>query len=204
MSDESSSTSSSQLVEDHEGELDEEVDSEEGKNQTGRGSPTPSTSSFASLRAVIRIKQKYQAIKKRRQEMALGLGATGGLTGAPGRTSPKIFTFDGLTPTTFPGLPCFPQKKKRRRKRRVLFPNDGPRKTVPKQERSRATYCLYLLFAIVFVQVNHYYPFPPGGGLLYTFSLCIVFREFLNLVIVQKQSKELYLYIKEPESRIYV
>lgn len=153
MSDESSSTSSSQLVEDFEGELDEEVDSEEGKNQTGRGSPTPSMSSFASLRAVIRIKQKYQAIKKRRQEMALGLGAPGGLTGAPGRTSPKIFTFDGLTPTTFPGLPCFPQKKKRKRKRRVLFPNDGPRKTVPKQERSRATYCLYLLFAIVFVQV---------------------------------------------------
>ncbi|XP_012707621.1 torsin-4A [Fundulus heteroclitus] len=153
MSDGSSSTSSSQLVEDFEGELDEEVDSEEEKNQEGRESPIPSLSSFASLRAVVRIKQKYHAMKKRRQEMALRLGAQGGLTGAPGRTSPKIFTFDGLTPTSFSSFPSVPQKKKRRRKRRVMFPNDGPRKTVPKQERSRATYCLYLLFAIVFVQV---------------------------------------------------
>ncbi|XP_014887950.1 torsin-4A isoform X1 [Poecilia latipinna] len=151
MSDESSSTSSSQVVEDFEGELDEEVDSDGGKDQTGRSSPTP-LSSFASLRAVLRIKQKYQAMKLRRQEIAHSLAASG-LAGAPGRTSPKIFTFDGLTPATFPAFPSVPQKKKRRRKRRVLFPNDGPRKTVPKQERSRAMYCLYLLFAIVFVQV---------------------------------------------------
>ncbi|XP_054916582.1 torsin-4A [Poeciliopsis prolifica] len=156
MSDESSSTSSSQLVEDFEGELDEEVDSDGGKNQTGRSGPTQ-PSSFASLRAVIRIKQKYQAMKLRRQEMAHSLvaaAAAGGLAGAPGRTSPKIFTFDGLNPATFPAFPSVPQRKKRRRKRRVLFPNDGPCKTVPKQqERSRATYCLYLLIAIVFVQV---------------------------------------------------
>ncbi|MEQ2200626.1 hypothetical protein XENOCAPTIV_000884, partial [Xenoophorus captivus] len=84
--------------------LDEEVDSEEGKNQKDRGSPTPSLSSFASLRAVIRIKQKYQAIKRRRQEMALGLGTQGGLTGAPRCTSPKIFTFSGLTPPPIPSV----------------------------------------------------------------------------------------------------
>ncbi|MEQ2283057.1 hypothetical protein AMECASPLE_007191 [Ameca splendens] len=153
MSDESSSTSSSQLVEDFEGELDEEVDSEEGKNQKDRGSPTPSLSSFASLRAVIRIKQKYQAIKRRRQEMALGLGTQGGLTGAPRCTSPKIFTFSGLTPPPFPAIPSVPQKKKKRgRKRDVLYPPERRRK-MPKQERSRATSCLYLLFVIVFIQV---------------------------------------------------
>ncbi|XP_043952570.1 torsin-4A isoform X1 [Gambusia affinis] len=146
MSDESSSTSSSQLVEDFEGEPDEEVDSDGGKNQTGQSGPT-ALSGFASLRAVIRIKQKYQAMKLRRQEMAHSLVAAGALAGAPGRTSPKIFTFE------VPAFPSVPQKKKKRRRRRVMFPNGGPRKTAPKQERSRAMYCLYLLFAIVFVQV---------------------------------------------------
>ncbi|XP_041825271.1 torsin-4A [Melanotaenia boesemani] len=151
MSDRGSSTSTSPT----EGELDEEMESEEGRTETERrGSPAPSLSSFsASLRAVIRIKQKYQAMKKRRQEMALGLTGAGALPGAPGRTSPKIFTFDGLTPGSFPTLSPIPQKTKRRRKKRVLFPNGGAHRAVPKQDRSRATYCLYLLLAIVFVQV---------------------------------------------------
>lgn len=151
MSDPDSSSSSSQAAADL---MDEELESEEGKSRKENGSPTPSLSGFASLRAVMRIKHKYQAMKKRRQEMALGPGAPGDITGAPGRTSPKIFTFDGATPNTFPAFPFVPQKKKRKRKKRVLFPNDVGRKTAPKPERSRATYCLYLLFVIVFVQVN--------------------------------------------------
>ncbi|XP_061589972.1 torsin-4A [Cololabis saira] len=153
MSDQGSSTSTSQTDGDFEGELDEEVESEEGVKEKGRDSPTPSLSNFsASLRAVIRIKQKYQAMKKRRQEMVLGLGA-GALVGAPGRTSPKIFTFDGLTPSAFPTLSSIQQKKKKRRRKRVLFPTGGGRKAMPRQERSRATYCLYLLLAILFLQV---------------------------------------------------
>ncbi|XP_022060880.1 torsin-4A [Acanthochromis polyacanthus] len=152
MSDQDSSSSASQT----EGEVDEGLDGEmESKEEKLRSSPVPSLSSFSSsLRAVIRIKQKYQAMKKRRQEMALALGGAGALTGAPSRTSPKIFTFDGLTPNSLPSLSSsVPQKKKRRRRKRVLFPNRGGRRAPPRQEHSRAQYCLYLLFGIVFVQV---------------------------------------------------
>lgn len=152
MSDQDSSTSASQT----EGEVDEGLDGEmEGKEEKLRSSPVPSLSTFSSsLRAVIRIKQKYQAMKKRRQEMALALGGAGALTGAPSRTSPKIFTFDGLTPNSLPSLSSsVPQKKKRRRRKRVLFPNRRSRRAPPRQEHSRAQYCLYLLFGIVFVQV---------------------------------------------------
>ena len=151
MSDQESSTSTSQTEGEVEGELDEEVDTEmegEGENDSKhRDSPPLQMSSFSStLRAVIRIKQKYQVLKKRRQE-AEGNGA---LTGATGRTSPKIFTFDGTTPTAL----SVPQKKKRKRRRRVMYPNRGRRRAPPKPARSRAKYCLYLLFAIVFVQVK--------------------------------------------------
>lgn len=107
----------------------------------------------STLRAVMRIKQKYQAMKKRRQE--LGLGGDGTLKGAPLRTSPKIFTFDGVTPSAFSNLLSpVPQRKKRRRRKRVLFPNRGGCRAPPKQEPSRAKYCLYLLCAIVFIQVK--------------------------------------------------
>ncbi|XP_047425649.1 torsin-4A [Mugil cephalus] len=158
MSDQESSTSSSQTEGEFEGEMDEEQDrgmEEEDRNEKGRGSPVPSLSNFSSsLRAVLRIKHKYQAIKKRRQEMALTVGGSGVLMGAPVRTSPKIFTFDGLTPSPFSALSApVPQKKKRRRRKRVLFPNGGGCRAPPKQEHSRAKYCLYLLFAIVFIQV---------------------------------------------------
>lgn len=172
MSDQDSSASASQTEGEFEGEMDEEMDEEmdgemdeemdeeveeEGeRDENHRSSPAPSLSSFSSsLRAVIRIKQKYQALKKRRQEMALGLGGAGTLMGAPARTSPKIFTFDGLTPSAFSNLSSsVPQKKKRRKRKRVLFPNSGGRRAPPKQEQSRAKYCLYLLFAIVFIQVK--------------------------------------------------
>ncbi|XP_070780210.1 torsin-4A [Enoplosus armatus] len=159
MSDQDSSASASQT----EGEMEEEMNGEvEGggeRDEKHRDSPAPSLSSFSSsLHAVIRIKQKYQAMKKRRQEMALGLGAAGAIAGAiagaPTRTSPRIFTFDGLTPSSFPAQSSsVPQKKKRRRRKRVLFPNRGGCRPPPKQEQSRAKYCLYLLFAIVFIQV---------------------------------------------------
>ncbi|KAK2818577.1 hypothetical protein Q5P01_024138 [Channa striata] len=159
MSDQDSSASASQTEGELEGmeeEVDGEVEEEDrDEKQRDRDSPTPSLCSLSSsLRAVVRIKQKYQAMKKRRQEMGLGLSGAGPLTGAPTRTSPKIFTFDGLTPSAFPALSgTAPQKKKKRRKKRVLFPNGVGRRAVPKQEQSRAKYCLYLLFAIVFLQV---------------------------------------------------
>nr|XP_046230465.1 torsin-4A [Scatophagus argus] len=159
MSDQDSSTSASQT----EGEMDEgldegleaEVDDEGEGDKMDKRDPAPSLSSFSSsLHAVIRIKQKYQAIKKRRQELALALGGAGTLTGAPARTSPKIFTFDRLTPTSFPALSSpAPQRKKRKKRKRVLFPSRVGRRAPPKQDHSRAKYCLYLLLAIVFVQV---------------------------------------------------
>lgn len=154
MSDQDSTTSASQT----DGELDEmdeetQHDGETDKKQADGSNPARSFSS--SFLAVIRIKQKYLALKKRRQELAMALGGAGTLTGAPVRSSPKIFTFDGLTPTTCPTLSSsVPQKKKRRRKRRVLFPNSGRRRAPPRQEFNRAKNCLYLLFVIVFVQVK--------------------------------------------------
>uniref|UniRef100_UPI003AAF7A88 torsin-4A n=1 Tax=Centroberyx gerrardi TaxID=166262 RepID=UPI003AAF7A88 len=134
---------------------DGEMEGEGERDEKGGEGAAPSFSSFSSsLRAVIRIKQKYQAMKKRRLELSVGLGGAGGPMGAPVRTSPKIFTFDGLTPSTFPSSSCsFPQRKKKRKKRRVMFPTGGGRRAPPKQEHSRAKYCLYLLCAIVFLQV---------------------------------------------------
>lgn len=146
MSDQDSSASASDTNGDTNSELD--VDREDRQ----KDGPVPSLSSFSSsLRAVIRIKQKYQAIKKRRQELAVLHIASETQTGAPVRTSPKIFTFDPQTPSLTDHT--VHQKKKRRRKKRVLFPNRGGRRLPPKQEHSRAKYCLYLLLGIVFLQV---------------------------------------------------
>lgn len=136
-------------------ETNGEVEKEEGRDENHRDSPVHSLSTFSSsLRAVIRIKQKYQAMKKRRQEMALALSGAGTFPGAPARTSPKIFTFDGVPPSTFSSLSSHhTQKKKRKRRKRVLFPNRGTCRSPPRQDQSRAKNCLYLLCAIVFVQV---------------------------------------------------
>uniref|UniRef100_A0A3Q3LPT8 Torsin family 4, member Aa n=1 Tax=Mastacembelus armatus TaxID=205130 RepID=A0A3Q3LPT8_9TELE len=140
---------------DLEGQVNGDLDGEVERDEKRRGSPTLSLSNFSSsLRAVIRIKQKYQIMKKRRQELGLTLATAGALTGAPPRSSPKIFTFDALTPSAFPTLsPSIHQRKKRQKKKRVLFPNGGGRRVPPKQDHSRAKYCLYLLCAIVFLQV---------------------------------------------------
>ncbi|KAK7895479.1 hypothetical protein WMY93_020804 [Mugilogobius chulae] len=155
MSDYDSSASTSQI-----GDFDEDTNGNTNSEQEvdkddnpGSNHDVPSLSSFSSsLRAVIRIKQKYQAMKKRRQDLALNFTAAGTQTGAPVRTSPKIFTFDSLNAAAY-SLDSFHQKKKKRRKKKVLFPNSGRRRLPPKQEQSRAKYCLYLLFAIVFLQV---------------------------------------------------
>ncbi|XP_028457807.1 torsin-4A [Perca flavescens] len=162
MSDQDSSTSASQtegeVEEEVEGEVEGEMDGEmkgggeEEEGEKHRDSPAPGLSSFStSLSAVMRIKQKYRAMKKRRQDLALGLAADGPLTGAPPRSSPKIFTFDGLTPSSLSS--SVPQWNKRRKRKRVLYPNRGGCRAPPKQERSRAKYCLVLLCAIVFIQV---------------------------------------------------
>lgn len=158
MSDQDSSASASQTGE-FEGDLDEDTNgdtnSEVEVDRSYKHSKThaSSLSSFSSLRAVLRIKQKYHAMKKRRQDLAMGHIETGTQIGAPVRTSPKIFTFDRLTPSAFPALETSAQKKKKRRKKRVLYPNSGGRRVTPKKEHSRAKHCLYLLFAIVFIQV---------------------------------------------------
>lgn len=142
MSDSSCSTSP---VPDDDTNADSELEAERARDKAAAA-----VSSFsASLKAVIRIKQKYQAMKKRRQDLSLSLNQTGAQTGLPTRTSPKIFTFE--SPNLSSHAP--PQKKKRRRKRRVLFPQSGGRRVTPQQERSRAKNCLYLLCAIVFLQV---------------------------------------------------
>lgn len=123
------------------------------KEQTDSQTLIPSFSS--TLYTVIRIKQKYQALKKRRQGLGLVLGGTGTLVGAPVQSSPKIFTFDGLSPSP-PAVstPALHLKRKRSRKRRVLYPNRRGRRAPPRQEYSLAKYSLYLLFAIVFMQVQ--------------------------------------------------
>ena len=139
MSEQDSSTSASQTEGEVEEEMDGEMEGEGEQDKKDRDSPTPSLSSFSStLYAVIRIKQKYQAMKKRRQE--LGLGGDGPLTGAGSQCSP----WEGPVP----------QRKKRRRRNRVLYPNRGSRRAPPKQAPSKAKYCLYLLCAIVFIQVK--------------------------------------------------
>lgn len=175
MSEQDSSTSASQTdgeldeVDDEtqpDGETEEETEKKQGNGRSPSLSSSPSAFS-SSLLAVIRIKQKYQALKRRRQELALSsLGGLGSLSGAPVKTSPKIFTFEGLNPSSFttntPAATAAaaatsssaPQKKKRRKKRRVLFPSTRRRRAPPRQDYNRAKYFLYLLLAIVFVQVT--------------------------------------------------
>lgn len=129
-------------------------DSSSSASQTEGEVEAGGLSSFSSsLRAVVRIKQKYQAMKKRRLEAALpALGGDASFTGAPTKTSPKIFTFDELAP--YSSSCSVPQKKKRRRRKGVQYPTRGRRRAPPKPAPSRAKYCLYLLCVIVFVQVR--------------------------------------------------
>lgn len=150
--DQDSSTSASQT----EGDMDGEIQSEEELELEQPDQRTPSPSSSSTLFAVIRIKQKYQALKKRRQELSLVLGGPGPLVGAPVQSSPKIFTFEGNSPG--PGPHALHGKRRKSRKRRVLYPNRQGRRPPPRQEYSLAKYSLYLLFAIVFMQVRNTCP----------------------------------------------
>lgn len=157
MSDQDSSASNSQagdFDDDTNGDTNSECEAERGDRRDHGDRPSLASLS-SSLRAVVRIKQKYQAMKRRRQDLALAHGPQGAQPGAPVKTSPKIFTFDGLSVSAHSSLQnTVPQKKKRRRKRRVLFPQSGGRRVPLRQERSsRAKNCLYLLCGIVFLQV---------------------------------------------------
>lgn len=149
MKDQDSSTSASQT----EGEMDGAVQSEGEFDTEQAHSQTPNPSFSSTLYTVIRIKQKYQALKKKRQELGMMMGGSGALVGAPAQSSPKIFTFDGLSPCLHPS-PNLHLKKKRSKKRRVLYPNRRGRRAPPRQEYSLAKYSLYLLLAIVFMQVQ--------------------------------------------------
>lgn len=106
----------------------------------------------ATVRAVVRIRQKYQAMKRRRMERAASVSQhSAHLTSQCSdqrSTSPKIFTFDVVDGNS----PVNVGKKKRKRKGRVLFPNSS-RRVLPTKEQSRAKSCLVLLCVVVFMQV---------------------------------------------------
>lgn len=140
--------------------MDGEIQSEEELEQRDNQTPSPSFSS--TLYTVIRIKQKYQALKRRRQELSLVLGAPGTLVGAPVQSSPKIFTFEGNSPGPGPSSHAGHGKRRKSRKRRVLYPSRQGRRAPPRQEYSLAKYSLYLLFAIVFMQVRYTCPEFPN------------------------------------------
>ncbi|KAK3521288.1 hypothetical protein QTP70_003140 [Hemibagrus guttatus] len=114
---------------------------------------TVTFSQFSStLRAVVRIRQKYQAMKRRRMERA---GSTSQHSAHlmpqyndQRSNSPKIFTFD----ITDGNSPVHVSKKRRKKKGRVLFPNSS-RRVLPTKEQSRAKSCLVLLCVVVFLQV---------------------------------------------------
>lgn len=96
----------------------------------------------SSVRAMVRIRQKYQAMKKRRLEMPQVIIS-------PRSTSPKYFTFENVD-ETLNRKPTSPRKRKKKRK--VMYPNSNLR-AVPTKKSSRAKNCLYLLCIIVFLQV---------------------------------------------------
>ncbi|KAJ8285966.1 hypothetical protein GJAV_G00032990 [Gymnothorax javanicus] len=107
----------------------------------GRGDPSIRAPPFSKLGAVMRIRNKYQALKRRRMEQA-GTQSAG-----------EIFTFDAaVQPGGKAEAYLAQQKKKKRKSSRVLFPSDG-RKFLPAAERSRAKPFLFLLSSVLFLQV---------------------------------------------------
>ncbi len=72
---------------------------------------TGSFSQFsASVRTMVRIRQKYQALKKRRLEIA---ATSSHSFMSPRSTSPKIFTFENLQ-ETINSNPSSPRKRKKK------------------------------------------------------------------------------------------
>lgn len=126
--------------------------SEDDSEETGENKK-PTLYQFSStVRAVVRIRQKYQAMKKRRMERAVSASQHSAPSLSPcseqRSTSPKIFTFDVVDGHS----PVNVVKKRKRKKGRVLFPNSS-RRVVPTKEQSRAKSCLVLLCVVVFLQV---------------------------------------------------
>ncbi|XP_049324434.1 torsin-4A isoform X2 [Astyanax mexicanus] len=121
----------------------------EGEMEKRNENGTLTLSQFSStVRAVVRIRQKYQAMKKRRMEMA---AAGTPFFSSSRSTSPKIFTFDGIVADNI-REERNRTKPKKKKKGRILFPNNS-RRVPPTVERSRAKNCLVLLCVIVFLQV---------------------------------------------------
>ncbi|XP_076842727.1 torsin-4A-like [Brachyhypopomus gauderio] len=119
----------------------------ESEIETQNENGTLSFSEFSSsVRAVVRIRQKYLAMKKRRLEL---LSTAVPFCTSARSTSPKIFTFDGVAEGSTV-TSC--RKKKKKKKGRILFPS-GNRRVMPTKERNRAKNCLVLLCIIVFLQV---------------------------------------------------
>ncbi|XP_048099629.1 torsin family 4, member Ab isoform X1 [Alosa alosa] len=119
-----------------ESQVDEEGRGEEEEKKTTPLNPSSQSLFSPQLKAMMRIRNKYQALKKRRISSNSAAAAT------PRANMPEVFTFEQLT-----------EQKKRRRKSRVLFPSDS-RKFLPKEkERSRAKPFLILFSIIVFLQV---------------------------------------------------
>ncbi|KPP75770.1 torsin-4A-like [Scleropages formosus] len=115
---------------------------EEGTSEPRASSISPFSS---QLRAMMRIRHKYQAMKKRRAEMN-GLSAS--VRPVVRSTNPEVFTFDEVATSSTE----WHRKRKKKRRSRVLFPNES-RKFVPHKDRSRAKPFLVLLSVIVFLQV---------------------------------------------------
>ncbi|XP_035291977.1 torsin family 4, member Ab isoform X2 [Anguilla anguilla] len=126
------------------------------KGEEERTVLSPGTSPFSSkLGAMMRIRNKYLALKRRRVEQGGPQSAVAGRLSLRS-TSPEIFTFDlAAGPGSGPGVEPHAGhtlRRKRRRKSRVLFPSGG-RRFLPATERSRAKPFLFLLSVVLFLQV---------------------------------------------------
>ncbi|XP_012686012.2 torsin family 4, member Ab [Clupea harengus] len=121
------------------GALESQVDEEEDEEEEKEVVPSGPSLFSPQLRAMMRIRNKYQALKKRR------LNGNGAQLTAPGSNMPEVFTFEQSIERA--------QKKRKKRKSRVLFPSDN-RKFLPKEkDKSRAKPFLILFSIIVFLQV---------------------------------------------------
>ncbi|KAJ8287314.1 hypothetical protein GJAV_G00050130 [Gymnothorax javanicus] len=135
--------------EDSQGEEQKGMDSPGDSQGEEDGHAPVSFSQFSSkLRAMMRIRSKYLAIKRRKADLTF---SNQGSIFQNRSTSPKIFTFDGVAAIS--GDLSSTRRKKKKRKKRVLFPSDSRRRAAPTERSSRAKYCLLLLSCIVCLQV---------------------------------------------------
>ncbi|XP_038856667.1 torsin family 4, member Ab isoform X1 [Salvelinus namaycush] len=143
--------------EDSSGSFSEEAKTEEQKAKLIH--PRPSLIS-PELKAMIRIRTKYQALKRRRLDSATGLFASGRPSTGP---DPSLPTASGR-PSMGPGLPTAPEiftsnvkqathRRRRRKGSRVLFPNNCCKVVPSDKDRSRAKPFFVLFGIIVSLQV---------------------------------------------------